>query len=678
MAAPEVVDGTHIDAGSFSARDDESLRFVDDVTLRQADQRLVTGELIYDPATGRVEFPGWLQYSDSLIRIEAMRAWYETQRERGRFDTVDFYIVGEDGSGSASTIEMVEPGQAELESFDFTTCDPDRPDWQIRAERVRLDLDESVGRARNARLEFKGVPILYSPWLSFPLSDERKSGFLYPRLGYSGTDGFDVSVPWYWNIAPNQDATFTARGMSRRGAMLGTEYRFLTERHSGQIDLEFMPHDRIADRDRYFGQFEYRARLAPRWRGRVDFRRASDDDYFQDFGSDLVDSSVQFLRSSARLSGYGRHWSVEMLADDFQVLDDSVSKIREPYRRLPRMRFVVNRPLYSALEFDLDSELVYFDRDEGVTGARMDLHPSLGYNLIRPGWFVRPEVGVRTTAYELDGAEASSPSRTTPIASVDAGMVFERDAANGRLQTLEPRLFYLYVPYRNQDDIPDFDTGELTFGFSQLFHHNRFSGADRQADANQLTLALTSRWLDAGDGRSLLDASIGQIFYFRDQRVQLPGTPETEFSQSATVAEMSWRPARAIALNAGLQWDSETTETRQAHFGLSYRDENARQVALGYRFRRDSIDQADVRFRYPLTRQLNLIGRVTWSFVDDEPLELLGGIEYESCCWALRLTGRDYVRHRDGERSTAVFVELQLRGLGSLGRPPYDLFRDRP
>lgn len=674
----EVVERTRVESGAFSAPHGQPARFVDEVRLMQSDQLLETEELIYDPATGQVEIPVWLQYSDSLLEIEAARAWYDIEGERGRFEDVIYRLVGHDGSGSASSVELREPGQARLETFDFTTCDPEQPDWRIRAGRMHLDMEAGVGTARNARLDFKGVPLLYSPWMSFPLTDERKSGFLYPRLGYSGSDGMDVSVPWYWNIAPNQDATLTARWIQRRGAMLDTEYRFLTPRQRGQLDLEVLPDDSRADRTRYFGQFDYRARLAPRWSGRLDFRRASDDDYFIDLGSDLVDSAVQFLRSSATLSGRGHHWSLTVMADDFQVLDDSVGPEREPYRRLPRVQWNLERPLGGAWQLDAESELVHFDRDIGLTGTRLDIHPSLRYNLIRPGWFVRPRVGVRSTFYELSDAPTSSATRTTPIATADAGLIFERQTAGGRIQTLEPRLFYLWVPHRDQEELPVFDTRELTFGFSQLFHHNRFSGPDRQADANQLTLAVTSRVLDADDGSSRIEASLGQILFFRDQRVQLPGREETDRSRSATVAEMTWRPAQQLALSAGLQWDGEISETQVARFGLSYRGENSQRVALGYRFRRDRVDQADWRFRYPVSRSVSLIGRVTYSFEDSEALEVLGGLEYESCCWALRLTGRDFVRDRDGERRTAVFVELQLRGLGSLGRPPYELFRDQP
>jgi len=658
----------------FQAPADQPIRFYDDVRVEMGDQRLETQELIYNRDTGRIELPRLLQYSDAVISLNAESGWVETETSQGRFEKVDYRFARGEGSGSANLIELHGPTEASVEQFSFTTCDPARPDWQLKVSRVNLDMDQGRGTGRHARLEFKGVPILYAPWFSFPLDDQRKTGFLYPRLGFSSDDGFDLSLPWYWNIAPNQDATLTPRWIQNRGTMLGTEYRFLTRNQSGQVDLEALPNDREADRDRYYGRFRYNARLAPRWSAGADLHRASDDNYFLDLGSELSDSAVQFLRSSASVRGSGRAWSLQVMADAFQVLDDTVAPANEPYRRLPRVLLAIDQPLAGGFEFTMDNELVHFDRDAGVTGARIDLYPRMRYNLLRPGWFLRPELGVRSTAWQLSGAAESSIDRTTPIVSLDAGLIFERSLNSGRVQTLEPRLFYLYVPNKDQSDIPSFDTRDLTFGFSQLFHHNRFSGPDRQGDANQLTMALTSRILEAGDGRSVLDFSVGQIVHFRDLEVQLGNRPPEERNRSATVAEVNWRPARQFAASAGLQWDSEENETQVARLGLSYRGQDGRQAALGYRFRRDRVDQIDVRARYPVHRNLNLIGRVNYSFADNEALEVLAGFEYESCCWALRLTGREFIRDRESETRTAIFLELHLKGLGSLGRRPYPLF----
>ncbi|MEM7053705.1 MAG: LPS assembly protein LptD [Pseudomonadota bacterium] len=655
---------------------DQPMRFIDDVVLVYGDQRLETDELIYDPVTGEVELPGWLEYSDALFSMRASSARYNTNDSSGRFERVRYHVAGAEGAGNAQVIEMLNAEQASVEGFDFTTCDVTDPDWQLIAGDVDLDFEQGVGTARNARLEFKGVPIFYSPWLSFPLNNERKSGFLYPQVGTTSDNGIDLAVPWYWNIAPNMDATFTPRLIADRGAMLGTEYRFLTERQGAVFNFDVLPDDDQEDSDRWLGRIDYRARLAQGWSARLNFNRVSDQDYFLDLGNELGDSVVQFLRSDLSFVGRGRNWTLTSTFDTFQVLDRGVAEANDPYNRLPRVEFDGNWPLPGNFTFALDSEAVYFDRDTGVTGLRLDILPELSWRLVRPGWYLEPALGLRTTAYSLDEAptDDDTPTRVQSIFSFDGGLIFERETEAGNLQTLEPRIFYLYVPGENQDDLPVFDTRELTFGFSQLFQTNRFAGADRQADANQLTLALTTRLLEDETGSSIIDASIGQIVYFDTLNVQLPNRPDDNRDTSATVAEINWRPSDRFLVNAGLQWDPDDRETDVAAVGLSWKGHDARQIQLGYRFRRDEVDQIDLRLRYPVTNHLNLISRLNYSFEDSTALELLGGIEYESCCWAIRASMRRYIRDRESEKRTAFFIELHLKGLGSLGRRPYNLF----
>jgi LPS-assembly protein len=666
-----------IQARDMQAPAGAPMRFEDDVLLVYGDQQLRTDELIYDPETGQVELPGWLEYTDAVIRMRAESAAYNTETSAGRFQQVDYYIAGAEGAGRAGEIEMLGPERARVEVFDFTTCDVDDPDWQLMAGEVDLDFESGVGTARNARLEFKGVPLLYSPWLSFPLDNRRKTGFLYPQLGASSDNGIDAAVPWYWNIAPNMDATFTPRLLGNRGLSLGNEFRFLTRRQAGTVQLDYLANDREADRDRWLARARYAARLGDGWTGRVNFNRVSDADYFFDLGNELEDSVVQYLRSDLRVRGQGRHWAMTTTFDTFQVIDRNVADDREPYNRLPRVEFDVDLPLPNGFTFRVDSEAVYFDRSNGVTGLRLDALPELSWRLVRPGGFFEPRVGLRATGYSLDNVDAGvddAPGRIQPILSLDGGLVFERETASGLLQTLEPRAFYLYVPGRSQDEFPVFDTRELTFGFAQLYQTNRYTGADRQSDANQLTLAVTTRFLDRDDGSSLLDASLGQIFYFDDPSVRLPGEPANDRELSATVGEVNWRPSDRFLVNAGLQWDPDDSELDVAAFGLRWKGNDARQIQVGYRFRRDRVDQFDIRFRYPLTAELNLISRVNYSLEEDEPLELLAGLEYESCCWALRTSVRRYVSDRDADQRTAFFLELHLKGLGSLGRRPYNLF----
>lgn len=672
---PEAGTPVNIDAGSSDTGTAGPLRFDDGVTLTRANQTLETETLIYDPDTGRVQVPDWLHYADGVITLDAAGGTYFIKEERGRFDQVSYHIAGAQASGHAASAELTAGRETFLTAFDFTTCDPDDPAWQLKASRVTLDHERGVGVARNARLELGGVPLLWSPWFRFPLDDRRQTGFLFPTLGTSSGNGLDLTVPWYWNIAPNMDATLSPRLIADRGGLLGSELRFLSRRQRGTLYGAYLPGDDRYDDDRWRAEIDYRARLSDNWSAGLDLARISDPDYFADLGEGLEQAAIQYLRSSGHIAGHGRFWSFEAMADTFQVLDESVSPTNEPYRRLPRMQFDGDWPLGAGFDLSLDSEVVYFDRDAGVTGARADIMPALSWSWLTPGAFLRPSLAFRGTAYQLDDAPGeASPTRTLPIASVDTGLVFERTTGGGNIQTLEPRLYYLYVPYRDQSGLPRFDTSELTFGFGQLFHTNRFSGPDRQADANRLTLALTSRLIDPATGASRFRISLGQIRYFGGRRVGLGDTAPPERDGSALVGEVSWSPVKAIALDAGLQWDPADSETEVAALGLRYSGDGGRRLALGYRFREERVDQADLRLRWPLSGSLTAIARLNYSFLDDRTLEVLGGLEYESCCWAVSLTGRRWIAERNAETRTGVFVELHLKGLGSLGRRPYELF----
>jgi LPS-assembly protein len=416
------------------------------------------------------------------------------------------------------------------------------------------------------------------------------------------------------------------------------------------------------------------------WTSRLFLERVSDDDYFQDFGSSLDQTSRQFVRSSASLSGVGRYWTFEMLFDDFQVIDESVKPGNEPYRRLPRMGFSIDRPLGTpGLGISLDSELVYFDRDFGVTGARFDVISHIYWERFTGWGFIRPSLGYRYTSYRLDQLAdpvntSESPDRGTTIASLDAGLFFEKTLANGGYQTLEPRLFYLYVPFEDQKGLPNFDTGEFTFGFSQLFNTNRFAGSDRQSDANQLSLAVTTRSMSE-TGMESWSFSVGQIMYFEDRQVQLKPSQDVDDSKvSPLIAEFVWHPFQRISARAGLQWNWDDNNLDVGSVGMSYSGKGGQRVIFDYRFRRDRVDQFDFRFFWPINERWRVLSRLNYSFADDDLLEAQAGFEYESCCWAIRTVFRRYLKNRDGDYRDGIYFELNLKGLASARTGPQGLF----
>ncbi|MEJ2535120.1 MAG: LPS assembly protein LptD [Gammaproteobacteria bacterium] len=665
-------------AETLDARADGAGRASGQVELFRADQYLSTDQVLFDPRDRRVTFPGPVRYEDSQIRIEAAEGRLSFIEESGAFSGVDFGLVGSSAHGEADAVSVSGGTRSLLDGIWFTTCPGDDPEWLLTAEKLELQHDEGTGVARNASLRLGKVPVLWVPWISFPIDDRRKSGFLYPFLGTANDNGIEFGIPWYWNIAPNQDATLTPRYFTNRGFMASAEHRWLTPWTRSIVTGDYLFDDDRTGDDRWRLTGEVTAPLGPRWRAYGHLERVSDDRYFQDFGGSLAQTSRQFLRSDAGIDGAGRYWIFSAMVDHFQVLDEAVSPAREPYRRLPRIAFTLDAPLgRSGFIASLDSELVYFDRKTGVTGARADLDPSLVWNVERYWGFLRASGGDRYTTYALDlGDEPGdeSPDRGTGIVSLDSGLYFDRVGANGDTQTLEPRLFYLYVPFEAQDDLPDFDTGDLTFGFAQLFHYNRFTGADRQGDANQLTLAATTRSISARNGRESWNLSLGQILYLDNPRVRLDDDGVGDVNTSPFLAELNWHPLDRFSGHLELQWNWEEQEMDVGVVGADYRFGGGHRVAAEYRYRRDRLDQVDLRYLWPVNEHWRLFSRINYSLEDSDLLEGLIGAEYDSCCWALRVAARRYLRDRQGGERDTVYVELRLKGLGAFGRREPPLF----
>ncbi|MBT8055461.1 MAG: LPS assembly protein LptD [Gammaproteobacteria bacterium] len=671
--APLVIEAQSLDAGRLRAG-----KLRGNVELTRGDQYIATELLMFDPAEQFITVPGKISYRDQQVWLQGSGASYDLGKESGYFSLVEFGLSGSSAHGSARRAELEGGHTSRLFDLNYTSCPDQDPDWQMEMKELELRHDEGMGEAKGVKLEFKGFPLLYVPWFTFPIDDRRKSGFLYPNLGYSSDTGVEIGAPWYWNIAPNHDATLEPRWFSERGFMLTGEYRFLTHRTHGELEFDYMPDDRETDDERYHYQFRHYGTPWQRWRTELVLDRVSDERYFQDYGTSLRQTARQFVRSSALLSGVGRYWDFEFMADNFQVIDESIQPQNEPYRRVPRIAFWFDRPLAgTGLAFGLDSELVAFDRGVGVTGARLDLFPNLSWDRYNRWGFVKPRIGYRYTAYELDyqglpGDE--SPSRGAAVASLDTGLVFDRFTNDGGYQTLEPRLFYLYVPYEEQDDLPVFDSGQFTFGFSQLFNPNRFAGGDRLGDANQLSLAVSTRKFDSLDGRERWSLSVGQIFYFDDRRVQLDEEAVEDADLSPFLAELSWRVSPKLRAVAGLQWDWDRSEMDVGTLGLRYTGETGQRITFEYRYRAQRVDQFDFRILWPLGERWRMLSRINYSFADDELLEIQGGFEYESCCWAFRTVLRRYLKNRDGEFRDGIYLELNLKGLASIGSGSRNLF----
>ncbi len=669
---------TDFHANTIRSRDRTSTIFTGDAEILRLDQLLRADTISYDSETTRYEADGNVRYQDRSMLLSADNAQGSTEPQKGTLTNARYQLLSSRGNGHAASVDVSDADHAKLTQPTFSTCNLGDPQWEIRAGDMQLDQAEGIGRAHDVTFRIGDVPVFWLPYARFPLDDRRVTGFLFPSVGYSNNRGFDVTTPYYLNLAPNYDATLYPRYMSERGLMLGGEFRYLVPGSSGSVEFTGLLNDRKSHRDRGSFRWQDWTRFSQNWGATVNLNRVSDDHYFEDFGRGLYDSATSLLPSSAYLNGRGTWWTARVGGDAYQVTDPTLPNSVEPYRRLPRATFNGNQNLLGGLQGGIDSEFVAFSKDSALDGQRLDLYPYLAYPLETASYFVRPQLGYRYTTYALDRDDRSSPTRGVPIFSVDAGLSFERSMAlgsRGFTQTLEPRIYYLRVPYRNQEDLPVFDTQEIPFSFGELFRSNRFVGADRQMDANNLTLALTSRLLEDATGEERVSASIGQIRYFDDQRVQLPNRSTTNFSGSTYAAGLDLHLSQRWRLTLDQQWNPNTDRTDLASIGLQNRFGSDGVVNLAYRFRRDLLEYVDASILLPIAPGWRLIARENYSLRDRATLEGFIGIEHDTCCIAWRVMARHWVRNTQGESDNALYFEVEFKGIGSFGRKSGDFLR---
>ena len=637
-------------------------------------QRLAGAETaVYDPDTTSLSLDGNVRYRDPTTSIRSDTAVFAYETGRVSFRGAEFQLGQGGARGAADALEISQQGTLRLGEVSYTTCPPGSNDWLLEADSIKLDTNTGQGTAKNVALRFKGIPFLYAPRLTFPLGDARKTGFLAPEIGSAGRSGNEIRVPYYWNIAENYDATFTPRLLTDRGLQLASEFRYLGERNDGMAQVEYLPNDDVFGDTRTFVAFNHRTLFDNGWRNLVDISDVSDGNYFEDLRQSLSATSITQLNRSVLFDYYGKNWSFLGRVQDYQTIDETIPEDQRPYQRLPQLRFFGTLPGEPAgFRASLDAEVVNFDRDVGVTGWRMDFQPKLGWPIERAGWFVKPEVVLQHTLYDLDNTVAgqdANPSRTLPISSIDTGMILERQLNRGSnwVQTLEPRMLYVHAPFREQDDLPIFDTILPDVNLVQLFQKDRFLGVDRIADNDQLSIGVTSRILNGDTGQEVVTATIGQTRYLSEQGVTLPvGNLTTDFS-SDYVAELTFLLFENFNFDIGHQWGSGNRDTTKSEARLQYRPASNKILNLAYRFRRGSLEQGDVSWSWPLSQSWNFVGRYNYSLRDDEVLEQFYGLEYESCCWGLRLVSRQFVSTREGTQDSSFGLQLVLKGMASVG-----------
>lgn len=677
-----------LEADQIERTQDGPVVFTGRAVAKRGAQSLTADRLVYTEAKDEVEAKGsvllrtaagdaihtsFLRYRLDNGIGEARRSEFEiADRERDLGDPKRVAVMAR---GSAERVKFASQDLIKLDNATYTTCVKGQDDVILQAKKVELDFVSGEGTAKNMTLRFKNVPIFYAPTLTFPISNKRKSGFLYPSLGGQGGSGFVFGVPYYWNIAPNMDATITPWVMTRRGIKLDGEFRYLQENYSGTARGAYLPSDneyRGGGEDRGAFSWKHRQRISKRWRGDVDYQWVSDADYFDDFSTDIGITAQTHLPQQANVY-YDSPWgefSAGILR--YQTIDDTIPKSSRPHERLPRLTFKADIPYRrGGPKYEFRGEVVNFDHDVLVSGTRLDLTPSVSFPMEAIYGYLTPKLAVRHTSYHgLDNVAAgadTNPSRTVGVFSVDSGLFFERNASwRGApyIQTLEPRVFYVYANREKQDDLPNFDTGAVSFNnFSDFFRDNQFTGADRVEDANRVTVAVTSRMLDAKTGKERMRASVGQIYFFEDREVTF-GKPLTR-STSDILFDLQAQLTPVLEVGGFWQWNPSDDRTEQARVTVNYSNGGDRRAYVTYRYTRNATDQAEVGGRWPLAPRWSVQGRYVYSFRDDQSLETYAGVNYNACCWVLHIAAQRRVNNTTNYRN-AILIQLQLTGLAKI------------
>ncbi|ALG69529.2 LPS-assembly protein LptD [Beggiatoa leptomitoformis] len=648
------------------------------VILQRGEQVLKTDLAIYLRDQETVDAEGNFTFWDKQFIVSGNRAKL-LPNHQGEMHDVHYWLLNRRGRGQATFLQRESENNASLQQTTYTTCDPSAEVWRLDAANVHLNQETGRGTANNVFINVLNIPVFYSPYLSFPIDERRLSGFLAPSMGSSDEVGVEFSIPYYLNLAPNYDATITPRFMSKRGLLLGTEFRYLLANSGGKIEWEYLPSDRVADINRSLLKVRHSGMVVPSLYTDIVYDEVSDDLYFRELGDNLTVSSTTHLEQRGDLRYFGHGWNVLGRLQRYQSLD--ANPATRPYERLPQIILSSDVPERNKkINVQGQVELVNFERsyDEAPVGNRYDFKSTISFPWRTASGFFVPSAILRHTRYDLSQipiAEADrfseTPTRSTYTLMADSGLFFDRELSlfnRNLLHTLEPRLFYRYTPYENQDDIPIFDTAEYDLSFGQLFRENRFIGADRVDDSNQLTAALTTRFIDQATGLENLRVSVGQIYYFADREVVLPSELFETNSSSNIVAEISSQFNSRLSGSATVLWNPYDSKAELSIWRLRYRPNPESLYNFAYRLRENRLEQTDVSWRFPLSSQWRTLGRWNYSLDEHKDLEVFLGLEYESCCWAMRGVARRYLNTVDGAYLNGFFFEVELKGLGGVGK----------
>jgi len=691
-----------------------------------------------------VQAQGHLKITEPGLRITGTEGTVDMEKETQVVKNADYRLYNRHARGTADTLVLKNHHQMILKNASYTTCSPTQNTWQLKSKDVVLNKTTGRGRAKHSRLYVYNVPIFYWPYVDFPIDDRRQTGFLIPSYGTSSRSGLELAVPFYWNLAPQYDATITPRIFAKRGLEMQGLFRYLSSHSQGELEGSFLPNDhayRIFRRDQLSNLPTFMTPTDPRrtalqkdnnnrsafriqnstrfnlnWDTNLQYQTVGDDNYFMDFSNNVGIASTTQLRQQADLNFQSEHWNTQTRIQQYQTLHPFEGPLANGiYRRIPSFAFQNNYPdMPLGFEWSMNGEFSRFLHEPDpltgnpfTTGDRFQLRPSLALPFFAPGWFIKPQVQLDFLSYSLSVGTTDrpylgkAPSRVLPIFDLDSGLIFERSISfmqNAYAQTLEPRLYYLYVPFHDQNNLPNFDTGYSGFDYNQFYRDNRFNGLDRLGDANQVTFSLTSRIITEKTGQERFSITGGQIIYFKENRVTScnPKTnalclqqefPDGQHHYSALVGLAKYALSDIWTLSGNLQWDPYQKEMDKEAFNLQYHPTHNTVINVGYQFLRsnptqlnpttqlpDRLRQTDTSFAWPITEKWRALGRWHYDIHNRRSNDISLGLEQQGCCTAVRLLVSRYIQPYDITQpnfakryNNAVFLQFVFKGFAGVG-----------
>ena len=694
-----------VDADSIQGHHEQEIEAEGTVRLRKRGKAVYADWLRYDQAAAEIHARGNVRIEQRGDTIDGTELNYNLDTERGAMEQPKYSVEVSATRGRGEGERLVFEGENKYRMLrgNYTTCEVGNNDWFVRAKDFEIDKERQIGTAHSASVEFLGMPILYTPYISFSLDRQRKSGFLAPTFGTTGNSGAEFSIPYYWNIAPNRDATITPRVMSKRGVQLLNEFRYLEPLYRGELRYEVLPNDRVRGGDtRTALSLVHNQVFSNGWAGALNLQKVSDDNYFTDLSTQITATSQVLLPRTAVLAkggtlGSDGNWGLSTSLQRWQTLQsDPLNPVTPPYST-SQVNLSAIKPIAGVADSTFTGNVAQFTHPTLINGNRTFAYPTVSLPLQTAYAYVTPKVGMHMTHYNFDQTNTplADQNRTLPIFSVDSGVIFERDmtlSGQPLLQTLEPKLFYVYIPTRNQNQLPVFDSALQNTNFATLYTENQFSGNDRINDANQITTGITSRLLQT-NGVERVRVGLAQRFYFKSQEVTLPGVTPRGSNNSDLLAALSGTVIPHWTADLGWQYTTDLSQTQRLNAGVHYEPQPGKVVNVAYRYTHgglvsstgttvfstaanpsNTLRQTDISTQWPLTRQLSAIARMNYSIADSRLLEGLAGFEYDGGCWAFRVVAHSFAT----TATTSVnsfFMQLELNGVSKIGSSPLELLR---